>query len=108
MSDPVPGLALNRIDGGGVLWIHLTPRAKHPKIGGLYGDALRVGVSAAPPADCGRWRSWPGWDKTPTARAHAAAMAASRSGRTAPQLTLCKTGPTIAIVAGSLDTMGPR
>jgi uncharacterized protein (TIGR00251 family) len=48
LSDGPPELALNRIDGGVALWIHVTPRAKHPRIGGLHGDALRVGVAAAP------------------------------------------------------------
>ena len=48
MSDARPDLALSRIDGGVALWIHVTPRAKQPRIGGLHGDALRVGVAAAP------------------------------------------------------------
>ena len=30
------------------MWIHVTPRAKHPGIGGLHGDSLRVAVAAAP------------------------------------------------------------
>jgi hypothetical protein len=29
-------------------WIHVTPRAKRPRVGGLHGDALRVAVSAPP------------------------------------------------------------
>lgn len=29
-------------------WIHVTPRARVPKVGGLHGDALRVSVSEPP------------------------------------------------------------
>jgi len=29
-------------------WIHVTPRARRPAVGGLHGDALRVSVAAPP------------------------------------------------------------
>jgi uncharacterized protein YggU (UPF0235/DUF167 family) len=29
-------------------WIHVTPRARRPRVGGTHGDALRVAVTAAP------------------------------------------------------------
>ena len=31
-------------------WIHVAPRARREAVGGLYGDALRVAVRAAPEA----------------------------------------------------------
>lgn len=30
------------------LWIHVTPGARRPRIGGVFGDALRVSVQAPP------------------------------------------------------------
>jgi hypothetical protein len=48
LSDPRSDLAVDRIDQGIALWIHVTPRAKHPNVGGLHGDALRIAVAAAP------------------------------------------------------------
>ncbi len=35
---------------GVTLWIHVTPRARRPGVGGLHDGALRVGV-VAPPAE---------------------------------------------------------
>lgn len=35
---------------GFTFWIHVTPRARRPSVGGLHGDALRVAVAAAPEA----------------------------------------------------------
>jgi uncharacterized protein YggU (UPF0235/DUF167 family) len=29
-------------------WIHVTPRARRPSVGGVHGDALRVAVTAVP------------------------------------------------------------
>ncbi len=37
-------------DASFTFWIHVTPRAKRPSIGGMHGDALRVAVAAAPEA----------------------------------------------------------
>ena len=31
-------------------WIHVAPRARRERVGGLHGDALRVAVRAAPEA----------------------------------------------------------
>lgn len=36
-----------RPDGVG-FWIHVTPRARTERVGGLHGDALRVAVTAPP------------------------------------------------------------
>ncbi|MBW2240565.1 MAG: DUF167 domain-containing protein [Deltaproteobacteria bacterium] len=35
---------------GFAFWIHVSPRAKRPSVGGLHGDALRVAVAAVPEA----------------------------------------------------------
>jgi uncharacterized protein (TIGR00251 family) len=43
-------LRISQISGGVAFWIHVTPRAKRPAVGGCHGDALRVAVTA-PPAD---------------------------------------------------------
>ena len=48
MIDSQSDLALRETRDGLAFWIHVTPRAKHPKVAGLHGDALRVAVSAAP------------------------------------------------------------
>lgn len=45
-------LTISRISEGAAFWIHVTPRAKRPKVAGNHGDALRVAV-AAPPVDGG-------------------------------------------------------
>ncbi|MGH0031381.1 MAG: DUF167 domain-containing protein [Myxococcota bacterium] len=41
-------LDLRTTRDGVALWIHVTPRARRPRVGGLHGDALRVAVAAAP------------------------------------------------------------
>lgn len=41
-------LDLRTREDGVELWIHVTPRARRPGVGGTQGDALRVAVSAAP------------------------------------------------------------
>jgi uncharacterized protein (TIGR00251 family) len=41
-------LSLTTDSDGIVFWIHVTPRAKKPGVGGQHGDALRVQVSAPP------------------------------------------------------------
>jgi uncharacterized protein len=48
LIDSASDLALSETRNGLVFWIHVTPRAKHPKVAGLHGDALRVAVAAAP------------------------------------------------------------
>jgi uncharacterized protein (TIGR00251 family) len=42
------GFALARTDSGVAFWIHVSPRSRRPKVGGLHGDALRVAVSEPP------------------------------------------------------------
>lgn len=44
------GLPLARTGSGVAFWIHVTPRSRHPGVGGLHGDALRVAVQE-PPVD---------------------------------------------------------
>ena len=46
MSPDPPTLAIDRISNGVALWIHVTPRAKHPGVGGQHGVSLRVAVAA--------------------------------------------------------------
>ena len=43
-------LKVSRTPEGVRFAIHVTPRARKPRVGGLYGSALRVAV-AAPPVD---------------------------------------------------------
>jgi hypothetical protein len=43
-------LAISRSDTGVAFFIHVTPRARRPGVGGCHADALRVQVGA-PPAD---------------------------------------------------------
>ena len=45
-------LTISRISEGVAFWIHVTPRARRPRVAGNHGDALRVAV-AAPPVDGG-------------------------------------------------------
>jgi uncharacterized protein (TIGR00251 family) len=40
--------ALARTNYGVAFWIHVSPRSRRPKVGGLHGDALRVAVSEPP------------------------------------------------------------
>ena len=48
MTDRGPGLSLRRSSDGVSFWIHVSPRASKERVGGLYGDALRVAVQAPP------------------------------------------------------------
>lgn len=48
MTEGAPRLNVGRAVGGVAFWIHVTPRAKRPSVGGTQGDALRVAVSAPP------------------------------------------------------------
>jgi uncharacterized protein (TIGR00251 family) len=48
LSDFDTQLALDDTPQGVAFYIHVTPRAKHPGVGGNHGDALRVAVAAAP------------------------------------------------------------
>ena len=41
-------LRLDRTVDGIAFWIHVTPRARVPRVGGSHGDALRVAVSEPP------------------------------------------------------------
>jgi len=50
VTSPAPELPVERREGAVLLWIHVTPRARRPGVGGLHGDALRVAVGAAPEA----------------------------------------------------------
>ena len=43
-------LQLDQTADGIAFWIHVTPRARVAKVGGLHGDALRVSVSEPPVA----------------------------------------------------------
>lgn len=45
---PTPELELGREAGGIALWIHVTPRARRARVGGVHGGALRVAVVEAP------------------------------------------------------------
>jgi len=44
------GFELAQTETGVAFWIHVSPRSRRPKIGGVHGDALRVAVSE-PPVD---------------------------------------------------------
>jgi uncharacterized protein (TIGR00251 family) len=44
------GFELARTESGVAFWIHVSPRSRRPKVGGIHGDALRVTVSE-PPVD---------------------------------------------------------
>lgn len=50
MSPDRVGLALARTESGVAFWIHVSPRARRPQLGGVHGDALRVAVSEPPSA----------------------------------------------------------
>jgi len=42
------GFELARTESGVAFWIHVSPRSRRPKVGGVHGDALRVAVSEPP------------------------------------------------------------
>jgi uncharacterized protein (TIGR00251 family) len=48
LSDEPASLKLDRNRDGVAFWIHVTPRSRQAKVGGLHADALRVSVAAAP------------------------------------------------------------
>lgn len=48
MTDPPAGLRLATAADGVALWIHVTPRARRPGVGGVHDGALRVAVTAPP------------------------------------------------------------
>jgi uncharacterized protein (TIGR00251 family) len=48
LTDPAAGLEIRRLADGVSFWIHVSPRASKERVGGLYGDALRVAVQAPP------------------------------------------------------------
>ena len=50
MTTDHPALSLARTSNGIRFWIHVTPRARRPGIGGIHDDALRVAVKE-PPVD---------------------------------------------------------
>lgn len=52
--DPSPAMKSQAPAGpdGLAFWIHVTPRARRPGVGGAHADALRVAVAS--PADGGR------------------------------------------------------
>jgi uncharacterized protein (TIGR00251 family) len=41
-------LRIDRRPSGVSFWIHVSPRARKQRVGGVHGDALRVAVSAPP------------------------------------------------------------
>ena len=48
MSEPAAELLIDITPDGIGFFIHVTPRARRERIGGLHGDALRVAVRAPP------------------------------------------------------------
>ncbi len=48
MKPASPALSLAKRNDGISLWIHVTPGARRPRVGGVFGDALRVSVQAPP------------------------------------------------------------
>ena len=50
MSSPAGELRIDRTSTGVGFWIHVSPRSRQERVGGVHGDALRVAVSA-PPAE---------------------------------------------------------
>ena len=48
MKPAPPTLSLAKRNDGISLWIHVTPGARSPRVGGVFGDALRVSVQAPP------------------------------------------------------------
>jgi uncharacterized protein YggU (UPF0235/DUF167 family) len=50
LSDETSELSIDETDSGVAFWIHVTPGARHHRIGGTHGDALRVAVTSRPVA----------------------------------------------------------
>ena len=50
MNEERAGFELAQTETGVAFWIHVSPRSRRPKVGGVHGDALRVAVSE-PPVD---------------------------------------------------------
>ena len=48
MTAGAADLRVRETSDGVSLWIHVTPRARRPQVGGSRGDSLRVGVAAPP------------------------------------------------------------
>lgn len=48
MSEGATGLAIDETRAGVAFWIHVTPGARSPRIGGTHGDALRIAVTSPP------------------------------------------------------------
>lgn len=48
MTESPLQLEIDRSGTGVAFWIHVTPRARKPRVGGLHTDALRVAVAAPP------------------------------------------------------------
>ena len=48
MSEGTGALRIDPSERSVSFWIHVTPRAKRARVGGLHGEALRVSVSAPP------------------------------------------------------------
>ena len=48
MTRAEPPFSVTTRDDGVSLWIHVTPGARRPRVGGVFGNALRVAVQAPP------------------------------------------------------------
>ena len=48
MTHPEIELPIDATRSGVAFWTHVTPRARTAHVGGVHGDALRIGVRAAP------------------------------------------------------------
>jgi uncharacterized protein (TIGR00251 family) len=48
LSSPAAELRIDPKATGVGFWIHVSPRSRKERVGGLHGDALRVAVPAAP------------------------------------------------------------
>lgn len=48
MAEAETPLSVAARNDGVSLWIHVTPSARRPRVGGLHGDALRVAVGEPP------------------------------------------------------------
>lgn len=48
LTAPAADVKVSRVSNGIGFWIHVTPRARRPAVGGVHGDALRVAVHEPP------------------------------------------------------------